>query len=247
MVIGTWLRAECSGLLDLFLPPFCAHCRRNRVDSPDHFCPACRAGVLDLTHPACPCCALPYPTLDGTDHRCADCLRQPPPFLWTVAAGLYEATLREAIWRYKYRRMLTLERPLVRLLADAVAPRLADFSPDLLVPVPLYPSRLRERGYNQALLLTRALGRQCDVAVAARLLARRRSTAQQQGLSAADRHANLRDAFAVTRPLDGERVLLVDDVMTTGATARSCAQALLDGGAAVVAVAVLGRARRHHL
>jgi ComF family protein len=247
MVIGAWLRSECSALLDLLLPPYCAHCRRNRVESPDHFCPECQVGVLRLSSPACPCCALPYPTIDGTDHSCADCLRDPPPFLWTVAAGLYEETLRDAIWRYKYRRVLTLERPLVRLLADALAPRLDGPTPDLLVPVPLHPFRLRERGYNQALLLARALGRHFELDVAPRLLSRRRPTAQQQGLSAVDRHDNLRDAFALTRSLDGERVLLVDDVMTTGATARSCAQTLLDGGAKSVSVAVLGRARRHHL
>jgi ComF family protein len=111
-----------------------------------------------------------------------------------------------------------------------------------VIPVPLHRARLRSRGYNQALQLARQIGRQLDVPVAADLLRRTRATAPQQGLTAAARHGNLRGAFAVHRPLGGQRVLLVDDVMTTGTTARECAAALRAAGAASVDVAVLGRA-----
>lgn len=246
MVPVAWLRAEFSGLLDLLLPPYCPLCRQQPVAESGVFCAACRAGIHPVSAPSCPCCALPYLTLDGSDHLCGDCVREPPPFLWTVAGGVYEETLRDAIHRFKYRQALTLERPLVRLLADALAGPLPVFAPDLLLPVPLHRSRLRERGYNQSLLLARALGRHFGIAVAPRLLLRTRPTPPQQGLSATERHDNLAGAFALRRPLDGARILLIDDVMTTGATARRCAQALRAGGASAVAVAVLGRARRYH-
>jgi len=106
--------------------------------------------------------------------------------------------------------------------------------------------RLRERTYNQSLLLARVLGRHWQLPVASRLLLRSRPTLPQQGLPAEERRRNLRGAFALRRELEGERVLLLDDVLTTGATARECARVLLAGGAGEVAVAVLGRARRNH-
>jgi ComF family protein len=117
----------------------------------------------------------------------------------------------------------------------------------LLVPVPLHPLRLGQRTYNQALLIARELGRNRQLPVDAHLLVRVLSTAAQAGLTARERHCNLRGAFALTRPLAGEKILLVDDVMTTGTTARICATALCAGGAGEVGLAVLARARRNSL
>jgi ComF family protein len=130
-------------------------------------------------------------------------------------------------------------------MKNALQDPLGDFSPDLLLPVPLYVGRLRQRSYNQALLLARALGGSWQLPVASRLLLRVRPTPPQIQLKAAQRRRNLRGAFALRRSLQGERVLLIDDVMTTGATARECSRTLLDGGAGEVAVAVLARARLH--
>jgi ComF family protein len=118
---------------------------------------------------------------------------------------------------------------------------------DLIVPVPLHPTRLRLRTYNQSLLLAVVLGRQLRTPVARRLLTRTRATPPQQGLPAEIRRRNLRGAFALRQKLIGDRVLLVDDVLTTGATVRECGRILREGGAAEVAVAVIGRARLHHL
>jgi ComF family protein len=132
------------------------------------------------------------------------------------------------------------------MLAEALRPLCDEWRPDLLVPVPLHPRRLRQRSYNQALLLARELGRNLSLPVASRLLQRRHPTPPQRGLSARVRFHNLRGAFALERPLAGERILLVDDVMTTGATTSECTRTLLAGGGGEVAVAVLGRARRHH-
>lgn len=245
-MLRDWLRAEAAGLLDWLLPPLCPLCCAAAPER-EGFCATCHADILPLESPCCPHCALPYPTTGGSDHLCEDCLRTPPPFLWTAAAGIYDRALRDAVQRFKFDAALHLDRPLADLLATAVAPRLEEFAPNLLLPVPLHPERLRQRTFNQSLLLARRLGRRWRIPVEARLLRRSRATPPQPGLSAAERRNNLRGAFVLQRPLAGARVLLIDDVMTTGATARECCHVLLEGGAGATAVAVLARARRHQI
>jgi len=242
----SWLRAEFCGLLDLLLPPACPACG-SEVDCPplQHLCPACLAGIHPLKSPCCPRCALPYSTEGGSDHLCENCLRTPPPYSWVAALGLYEEALRRAVHRFKYEGGVGLDRPLGDLLATVLETG-RNWRPDLLVPVPLHRTRLRERTYNQSLLLARSLGSRWQLPVASRLLLRSRPTLPQQGLPAEERRRNLQGAFSLRRALQGERVLLLDDVLTTGATARECSRVLLAGGAAEVAVAVLARALRYH-
>ena len=237
------VRREFSGLLDLFLPPACPLC--GGAGSLTPFCPACQGALDPLVHPHCPRCALPYATEGGRDHLCEGCLRSEPPFSWVCAAGLYRETLQRAVQHFKYHDAIGLDRPLGTLLAHALREARPDFLPDLIVPVPLHPSRLRSRGYNQSLLLARVLGRQFEIPVSHRLLRRQRATLPQMGLSAADRRRNLRGAFRVTREIDGLRLLLVDDVLTTGATARECAAVLRAAGAEEVGVTVVARASRN--
>jgi ComF family protein len=240
------LRREFSGLIDLLFPAACPLCgillSGQRAAS---FCPSCLCGIHSVTSPRCPRCLLPYPVEEGTDHLCQSCLLDPPPFQGVSSVGLYEDTLREAVHRFKYQGKFILDRPLGGLLAEVLENVDPGFSPDLLVPVPLHPSRLRRRGYNQSLLLARVLGRRWKKPVPTRLLVRRRPTPSQLGLKAADRRRNLKGAFEVRSSVEGKKVLLIDDVMTTGATARECACTLLAAGAEEVRVAVLGRARLH--
>jgi len=247
MSVRQWLRDEFCGLLHLLLPPACPLCGTElAAASPAGFCPGCVAGIRPLTSPCCPRCALPYGTEDGSDHLCESCLRSEPPFQRVAALGLYEETLRRAVQRFKYEGTIILDRPLGGLLAEVVE-RDRTIRADLLIPVPLHRSRLQERTYNQALLLARVLGRRWRLPVPPRLLVRIRPTPPQQGLKAEVRRQNLQGAFALQRRLNGERVLLIDDVMTTGATVRECSRVLLAGGAGEVSVAVLARARRHHV
>ena len=242
------LCAEVNGFIDLFFPPACLLCHAPRGESPDpSLCTRCLGGFLPLTSPCCPRCALPFATIGGGDHVCGECLLQPPDFSWTTAAGLYEETLRHAIHRFKFDGSLALDRPLARLLDTAWQRTAPDWTPDLIVPVPLHPRRLSQRTYNQALLIARELGRSRQLPVDAQLLVRLLPTVAQAGLTARERQRNLLGAFALTRPLSGEKILLVDDVMTTGTTARICATALHAGGAGEVGVAVLARARRNSL
>ncbi len=240
------LRRELAGLFELFFPPACPLCGvLLERDGTPLFCSACLAGMKPVLSPRCPRCLLPYPGANGHDHLCQDCLLDPPPFAAVTSVALYEDSLRQAVQRFKYRGAFSLDRSLGGLLADALETDPASGRSDLLVPVPLHVSRLRRRGYNQSLLLARVLGRRWRVPVHSRLLVRTRPTIPQQGLKAAERRRNLKGAFRVRKPLDGEAVLLVDDVMTTGATARECSRVLLEAGAGRVEVAVLGRARLH--
>ncbi len=244
MVLLQFLRRELFGLADLCLPIVCPLCSHS-LSTPATFCSACLETISPVVSPRCSHCDLPFAALDGGDHLCQSCLQDPPSFLWAKSAGLYDGTLRRAVQKFKYEGDFNLDRPLAALLKVVLQGPLDDYRPDLLLPVPLYVTRLRQRSYNQALLLARALGRSRQVPVSSRLLLRTRPTPPQIGLKAAQRRRNLRGAFALRRSLQGERVLLIDDVMTTGATARECSRTLLDGGAGEVALVVLARARLH--
>jgi ComF family protein len=237
------LRSEFQHCMELFLPAACLLCgdRLPAGAAATEFCPVCRDGLPQPVPARCPICAVAHRTLTPSLHHCEACLRQPPPFARVLAVGPYAGTLQEAVQRFKYRGQLTLELPLGTLLAETLLAN-GGRRPDLVIPVPLHRDRLRERGYNQALQLARQVGRRLKVPVAPDLLCRVRATATQQGLDAVTRKSNLRDAFTVATPISSRHLLLVDDVLTTGATARECARALLAAGAAAVDVAVLGRA-----
>lgn len=238
-----FLRRELLGLTELCFPAVCPLCHEPLART-ESFCAACLDALSPLISPCCPCCNLPFAGVDGSDHLCLSCLQNPPPFAWARAIGRYDGTLRLAVQRFKYQGDFNLDKPLAWLLHEALQQVLQAFRPDLLVAVPLHPSRLRHRSYNQALLLARVLGRRMQVPAPARLLLRTRSTPPQIGLKVIERRRNLRGAFTVRGALDGERILLIDDVMTTGATARECSRTLLEAGAGAVAVAVLARAAR---
>lgn len=167
-----------------------------------------------------------------------------PPFSMARATALYEADgpMRQAILLFKYGGRRTLARYLGRLMVET-AGRLFDPSAfDLLIPVPLHPGRERMRGFNQAALLAKEVGRGFDVKVDGRLLRRVRATEAQSG-GRRKREDNVKGAFVVSRPdrVKDKRLLLIDDVFTTGATAGECAKALLAAGAAEVGVYTLAR------
>jgi ComF family protein len=244
----SFLRAELRGLFNLLLPPSCPLCGRVLAAGPaTAFCPDCLAQFSPLDSPRCPRCALPYLPASGSDHLCEACIRKEPPFERVDCLGLYDGGLREAIHRFKFQGAVHLDRAFGRLLAEQLANLRQSFDPELIIAVPLHRQRLRARTYNQSLLLARELGRCWRLPVPVRLLRRVRPALQQQGLTGEQRRRNLKGAFALHGRLRGERVLLVDDVLTTGTTARECASTLLAGGASRVAVAVLGRARLQKL
>jgi len=167
-----------------------------------------------------------------------------PAFTYARSAASYEDTLRDALRAFKFAGRRALAVPLGDLLVEMSLSCLPLPPPDLLVPVPLHPRRERERGFNQALLLARRLGRGWGVPVGAGVLARAAATRPQTDLTAEERRANVRDAFALRRPdqVEGRHVLLVDDIFTTGSTAGACALRLREAGAAAVGVITVARA-----
>jgi ComF family protein len=196
----------------------------------------------------CAACDDPVPMLTAFCPACALTLVRAPPVpahatqSRLVAPFLYGGALARAITRFKYQARPELARPLSAAIVRSMS-RLR-YQPELVVPVPLHPSRLALRGYNQAALLAAPVARALGAPIAAFALARTRDTSQQAKLDRGARLQNLTGAFAVRRPSDvvGKRVLLVDDVRTTGATLGACQDALVAAGAAEVTSAVVARA-----
>jgi ComF family protein len=188
----------------------------------------------------------PFVTEAGT--LCGLCYRAAPRFGKAVAYGAYEGPLRELIHIFKYQHVRSAASLLGKLLREAVQ-KSGLAGPLAVIPVPLWPGKHRARGFNQAEEIARSFCRAQaseGIQLEATLLIRTRETTSQTGLTRAQRRANLRGAFAVRRPekLRGRRILLVDDVMTTGSTASECARVLLRAGAKEVFVATVARATR---
>jgi ComF family protein len=164
-------------------------------------------------------------------------------FRYARAAVVAQGPVREAIHRYKYRGAVWFESFLAGLLTGAAGPELRDGAWDVIVPVPLHPFKQREREFNQAARLARRLGRATGLPVRLDILRRRRHTESQTRLSRQEREQNMKRAFVVRDDagLNGERVVLVDDVLTTGATTNACAQALRKRGAGLVCVWTVAR------
>ena len=227
-------------LLDVLFVPHCVACDA-RLSEPGSFCASCAGSLYELG-PACPRCA--NPASGPVAVLCARCRAVPPPFAAAHAAYRYGGELAVALRRLKYERRPDIARALGRRLAPALGRAAA--GADVAVPVPLHWRRMWARGFDQAAALLYHAGRDVPIAVDTRCVRRVRATAAQSGLTARRRTANVAGAFAMTRRgrvrLRDKRVLLVDDVMTTGATVAACARALLDGGAREVVVFCAARA-----
>jgi ComF family protein len=243
-LIPAWT-ALVRRVLHAVLPVACAACGAALTDDPvPFFCRSCWATIRPLARPSCPRCGLPFASdvalTYSPDHHCLSCRQRPPAFTQAWAYYVYEPPLQNAIHLFKYRGKIALAEALGTLLRQ-VWRRTPDA--DLLMPVPLHPSRLRTREYNQSLLLADQLNRDLSLPLVYDNLVRLRATPPQTELSRAARIKNLRRCFAVRRPADvaGKRVLLVDDVMTTGTTVNECAKALRKAGADDVYVVTLAR------
>jgi ComF family protein len=228
-------------VLEFFLPRMCLFCGAGvGEEAAQAVCPECEARIEWVESPLCSCCGLVFEA-GGGDHPCGDCQTEPPPFTRARAAALYEGPVAAAIKRFKFGRQIVyqpllrswLQRPGCRELADEA---------DLLLPVPLHPRRLKARGFNQALLLARAFP---EKPVGLEALTRERYTVPQVGLNLSQRRDNVKGAFAVSRPeaVKGKKILLIDDLYTTGATVRECAKVLRRAGADRVEVLTVARVK----
>lgn len=237
-----------TAVVDLLFPPFCPLCRA-RLDEArrDPLCGACWDRLERLPPPYCRTCGRPLPAFDAgpspEGSPCEPCRRRRPLFAYARAATLYGDRVREAVHALKFQGKTALARPLGDLMAEAGSTMLPTTAVDCLVPVPLYPSREAERGFNQSVLLAKRVSRRWGVPLEPRMLRRQRSTLPQTDLDAGERRANVKGAFALSRrgAVDGRHVLLIDDVFTTGATVSECARVLLDAGASAVGVLTVSR------
>ncbi len=219
-------------ILDLVYPPRCVGCGRRG----EWICHACRVNLPRLPSDHCSVCARP-----GIGQAvCGECAHDPPDFERLICAFLFEGTIRQAIHQLKYRGARHLAGPLARILLDEIGPIGV---PDLVIPIPLHPTRLARRGYNQSALLSAAIGRSIGARVGIDGLRRIRDTPAQVSLPGPQRRLNVRGAFEA-RPemVRGRSVLLLDDVATTGSTLRAAAYELKRAGAAHVDAIVLARA-----
>jgi ComF family protein len=240
-------------LVDAIFPPRCAVCGRFLWNGPlsrdrgsAFLCLACKADFRCLTSPLCPICGQPFAPEAGDDHPCEDCLRKRPFYETAWAPYRYEGALLKGIHRLKYASKGFVADGLGPLLATFAQERFQGSRPDLIMPVPLHPRRLRERGFNQSLLLARHVSRALHLDLDFLSLKRTRYTSPQASLARRERQHNVRGAFQLEKrdAVRGKTVVLVDDVVTTGNTLNECARVLKSCGAPAVFGLSLARAGR---
>jgi competence protein ComFC len=235
-----WLEAG----LAFFYPEVCQLCGEARATRPQGYvCARCRENVRFVKRPFCERCGRSFPGAITTIFQCGSCRGTELYFTSARSAVLARGKVLEAIHRYKYNRALWVEPFLASLLVEAATPELAREHWDWLVPVPLHPTRLREREFNQAQRLAQCLSKTTRIPVNTRLVRRVLPTPKQTLLSREERLENVRNAFALAPGvgLKGKRLVLLDDVFTTGATTSACARVLRKAGAEDVCVWTLAR------
>ena len=229
--------------VSLLYPPTCTICREH-VRAGEYLCNACEAKIVRIVPPFCDRCSEPFEGSIDTAFTCANCAHRTIHFDTAVATYRGRGIVRDVIHEFKYNRQIHLRHLVARWLRAALDDeRLRDQEFDVIVPVPLHAARQRERGFNQASLLAELLSAETSISCI-RLLKRVRYTTTQTALDRSERMENLHNAFRLRKNTDvrGLRVLLIDDVLTTGSTLSECARVLRHAGAKSVHAATAARA-----
>ena len=229
----TLLQKTLNAATDLLFPPRCVHCSAGG----SLFCKSCVEDSPLLPDSAtCRRCALPAP-----GDTCETCFTNPPALDRAMAVFAFDSAIRDAVTAFKYNDIRSLAPVLGTFMADRLPARAAQ-DLDFVVPVPMAPARLRSRGYNQSELLARTICAITGLQIGSDIVFRSSGLAPQARATSLEQRAeNVKNAFTVNRDLSGLRILLIDDVMTTGSTLNSCAGALKQAGAAWAGALVLAR------
>ena len=230
-------------LASLFYPPLCAVCSV-AIGSREYLCAACQEKAPRIEPPFCATCSEPFPGAITESFSCANCAHRVLHFTSAVAVYRSRGVVRKIIHDFKYGRQVHLRHPVAEWLVETLDdPRLHGRRFDVLIPVPLHPARKRERGFNQAELLAEALSARSKFPTS-NALERIRYTTTQTAFDRSERMENLHNAFRLRKKADvrGSRVLLIDDVLTTGSTLSECARVLKVAGAISVHAATAARA-----
>lgn len=247
----TALSDRLAWIVDWLYPPRCRACAGRLLGrDAEYFCAPCWRQIRLVSHPLCIVCGRPFLDASGDDHTCGACLSRTPHFVRARAWACYpreevtEHPLRQVVQKFKYGRKVSLGKPLGRLMTQGCEDFLRKCHVDLIIPVPLHPKRLRWRGFNQSVLLAKQVSRVYKIPMDSFVLFRSKETPPQTQLTEEERRKNMRGAFALNpdRSVEEKRVLLVDDVYTSGATVNECSRALLQSGAQEVYVLTLARA-----
>lgn len=245
----SWIKA----FLNFVFPPKCPLCGIFLTAEEEHlfFCKECFGDINFITAPFCPRCGLPYPAnfpllsppCEGGGHLCGQCNLNKRTFEKARAIAYYDGTLLKSIQQFKYNDRFAFIRPLGKLLGDYLMALEDGFSYGLIIPVPLHKKRLRERGFNQSSLLAKVVAKRTSIPLDVSSLRRVRWTEPQTNLSGKEREKNVKGAFKVVKRdrVEGKKILLIDDVFTTGSTVNECAKALLRVGAKGVDILTLAR------
>ena len=229
--------------VSLLYPATCAVCGKN-LRAGEYLCNGCKAKIVRIAPPFCQTCSEPFEGSINTAFTCANCAHRTIYFDAAVAAYRGRGIVRDVIHEFKYNRQIHLRHLVARWLRAALDDeRLGGYNFDVIVPVPLHPARQRERGFNQASLLAEILSAQTSIRCRP-LLKRIRYTTTQTALDRSERMENLHNAFRLRKNADvrGLRVLLIDDVLTTGSTLSECARVMKRAGAISVHAATAARA-----
>jgi ComF family protein len=242
------LSQALNDLSEVIFPPQCLGC--SEILHPytgQLFCPACNDQIKFISGSLCFICGTTFPDSPAQSHLCGDCLENKTYFSQARAVFSYENFILNAIHQFKYNRNISTGEILASFMADFRFPDIdfADYS--LIMPVPLHIKRLRERGFNQSLILARLMGKKRRIPVNFSLLKRHKFTITQAGSNRNERKQNIKGAFEVSdsKIIAGKNIILVDDVYTTGATVNECAKILIRAGAQKVAVLTLARVLTH--
>ncbi len=228
----------------VLFPEVCYFCGSLNDTEGSVVCSNCRSSVRSVVKPFCEICGLPLAKLNhfSDDLFCGSCMSNAPAYDRARYGVYYENAVRSAITRFKFHASLFNVRPIAEFLIDAFNRHYADESIDVILPIPIHRKRLIERGFNQVITLSKKLSNSTGIPIERTSLIKRKHTKPQVGLPRSKRILNLKNAFEVSKPekISGKRVLIIDDVSTTGATVSEAAKAVRKAGAAYTAVSGSG-------